>query len=102
MTSKTHVVVRDFCHEATGNPSTVGQTVVEVVFLPALSPVSIFDKDRLAVQTMVNKDVYLCTGGSSRICMNGEIVDRTFVARVGKTVYEGNDLYSAEELGIMV
>lgn len=101
MTSKTHTVVRDFCHEATGNPSTVGQEVVALVFLPAMTPICIFDHDRLTAQTMVNKDVYLCAGGSSRLCLNGEIVDRTFVTRVGETVYEGNDIYTAEELGVM-
>lgn len=101
MTNKTYQVVKDLCNENMGTPSTVGQAVQTVVAIPAGTPIAIYDSSTLCGTSNVRRDVYLTVGGSSRI-MNvvREVVDRTFVVRIDGVVYEGNDVYSAEELGI--
>ena len=101
MTNKTYTVVKDLCNENMGTPCTVGQSVTTVVSIPAGTEVAVYDYDRICGTSKVIRDVYLTVGGGSRIVNNfGEVVDRTFVVRIGGTVYEGNDVYTAEELGI--
>lgn len=101
MINETYTVVKDQCHENMGTPSTVGQTVTTIVAVPAGTPVGVYDYDKLCGTSHVRRDVFLTLGGTSRIANNfGEVVDRTFVVRIDGTLYEGNDVYTAEELGI--
>lgn len=100
MINKTYTVVKDQCHENMGTPSTVGQTVTTIVAIPAGTEVALYSQDTLCGTSSTRRDVYLTTGGQSRTSSFGIIVDRTFVVRIGNTVYEGNDVYTAEELGI--
>lgn len=100
MTNKTYTVVKDLCNEKMGTPSTVGQSVTTVVAIPAGTEVAVFSDDTLCGTSRTLRDVYLTTGGGSRTSRFGQIVDRTFVVRIGNDMYEGNDVYSAEELGI--
>lgn len=100
MTNKTHTVLRDLCSETKGTPSTVGQEVSVVVKIPALHPVIIYDGDRPDGISNVRYAVYLTQGALSRINQAGVVVERVFVARVDGTLYQGNDVYTAEELGI--
>lgn len=101
MTNKTYTVVKDQCNEAMGTPSTVGQTVTTIVAVPLGTEVAVYDSDNLCGTSRVKRDVYLTLGGTSRFANNfGEVIDRTIVVRINGTVYEGNDVYTAEELGI--
>lgn len=100
MTNKTYTVIKDLCNEAMGTPSTVGQRVTTVVAIPAGTEVAVYSDDTLCVTSRTLRDVYLTTGGGSRTLLFGKVVDRTFVVRIGGTVYEGNDVYTAEELEI--
>ena len=100
MTNKTYTVIKDLCNEAMGTPSTVGQRVTTVVAIPAGTEVAVYSDDTLCVTSRTLRDVYLTTGGGSRTSRFGQIVDRTFAVRIGNDMYEGNDVYSAEELGI--
>lgn len=100
MTNKTYTVIKDLCNETVGTPSTVGQRVTTVVAIPAGTEVAVYSDDTLCGTSRTLRDVYLTTGGGSRTSRFGQIVDRTFVVRIGNDMYEGNDVYSAEELGI--
>lgn len=100
MTNKTHTVVKDLCNENVGTPSTVGQSVKTVVAIPAGTEVAVYHDDTLCGTSRTIRDVYLTTGGESRTSRFGQIVDRTFVVRIDNVIYEGNDVYTAEELGI--
>lgn len=101
MINKTYTVVKDQCHENMGTPSTVGQTVTTIVAIPFGTEIVVYNQNLCLGTSRVRRDVYLTVGGASRISNNfGEIVDRTFVVRIDGTVYEGNDVYTAEELGI--
>lgn len=100
MINKTYTVVKDQCHENMGTPSTVGQSVTTIVEIPAGTEVAVYAYDTLCGTSRTLRDVYLTMGGQSRTSSFGQIVDRTFVVRIDNTVYEGNDVYTAEELGI--
>lgn len=100
MEHKSHIVVRDMCHEVAGTPSTVGKEVVAIAFIPKNTPLSIFDRGFLVGVANVNKDVYLCSGADSRfVCRTGQ-ADITVVVNINDVLFCGNDFYSAEELGI--
>jgi len=102
MTNKTYTVVKDLCNEKVGTPSTVGQVVTTVVAVPANTAVFVFDKDsQFLFTSRVVNDVFLTQGGGSRSrdARDG-IVDRNFAFRINGIWYEGNDVYSEEELGI--
>lgn len=100
MINKIYTVVRDLCSEVVGTSSTVGQIVTAVVAIPAGTEMAIYSEDKLCGTARTSRDVYLTTGGESRTLHFGKVVDRTFVVRIGGTVYEGNDVYTAEELEI--
>lgn len=101
MINETYTVVKDQCHENTGTPSTVGQSVTVIVAVPAETPVIVYAEDQFCFTSSVRRNVFLTRGGKSRSHDNfGVVVDRTFAFRINGVWYEGNDVYTAEELGI--
>lgn len=102
MTNKTYTVVKDLSHDHTGTPSTVGQEVTTIVVVPAGTRVVITDQDGGKGFARVSRDVYLTVGGSSRISDKfGKVAVCTFTVCIDGKTYAGNDVYSAEELGIV-
>ncbi|MCC3723718.1 hypothetical protein [Staphylococcus haemolyticus] len=100
MTNKTYTVVKDQCHENMGTPSTVGQTVTTIVAIPAGTEISVYAGGTFCGTSRTIRDVYLTIGGQSRTSSFGQIVDRTFVVGIDGALYQGNDVYTTEELGI--
>lgn len=101
MINETYTVVKDQCHENMGTPSTVGQSVTTIVAIPAGTQIVIVDLDGNKGFSRVRRDVYLTLGGTSRIADRfGNVSDCTFTVCIDGTVYAGNDVYTAEELGI--
>lgn len=96
-----HTVLKDIMHETVGTPSKVGMEVDSLVFLPANHKITISDGDNLYL-TFVNKGVYLCRGPGSRMLDKryGKEKEVVITAILGEKAYSGNDLYSAEELGL--
>ncbi|AGZ17626.1 hypothetical protein X824_gp197 [Escherichia phage 4MG] len=101
MTNKTYTVVKDQCHENMGTPSTVGQSVTTIVAVPSGTQIVIVDQNGAKGFSRVRRDVYLTLGGTSRIADRfGNVSDCTFSVYIGGVAYNGNDVYTAEELGI--
>lgn len=101
MTNKTYTVVKDQCNEHMGTPSTVGQEVTTIVAVPAGTKIVITDPNGAKGFSRTRRDVYLTLGGTSRIADSfGEIAECTFTVSIDSALYEGNDVYTAEELGI--
>lgn len=101
MTNKTYTVVKDQCHEHMGTPSTVGQSVTTIVAVPSGTQIVIVDPNGNKGFSRVRRDVYLTLGGTSRIANRfGIVSDCTFSVYIDGVSYSGNDVYTAEELGI--
>lgn len=101
MTNKTYTVVKDQCNEHMGTPSTVGQEVTTIVAVPSGTKIVITDQKGAKGFSQVRRDVYLTLGGTSRIADSfGEVAECTFTVYIDGTIYAGNDVYTAEELGI--
>lgn len=101
MINKTYTVVKDQCHENMGTPSTVGQSVTTIVAVPSGTQIVIVDQNGAKGFSRVRRDVYLTLGGTSRIADRfGNVSDCTFSVYIGGVAYNGNDVYTAEELGI--
>lgn len=101
MINETYTVVKDQCNEHMGTPSTVGQEVIAIVAVPAGTKIVIIDQNGAKGFSRVRRDVYLTLGGTSRIADSfGEVAECTFTVCIDGAVYAGNDVYTAEELGI--
>ena len=101
MTDKTYTVVKDQCNEHMGTPSTVGQEVTTIVAVPSGTKIVITDQNGAKGFSRVRRDVYLTLGGTSRIADRfGNVSDCTFSVYIDGVVHNGNDVYTAEELGI--
>ena len=91
-------VVRDIVAEKTGIYSSVGEKVEVVKMIPRFKPVTVhFPGKSEPLMFPTNKDVYLVEAALSRF-MSGS--SRVGGARITYCGYEGNDIYSAEELGL--
>lgn len=103
MINKKYTVVKDLCNENMGTPSTVGQVVTTIVEVPADTAVVVFDQEgQFCFTSTVRSDVFLTKGGKSRSRdgFGDGIINRIFAFRINGVWYEGNDVYTAEELGI--
>lgn len=91
-------VVRDIVAEKTGIYSSVGEKVEVIKMIPRFKPITVqLPGKNEPLMFPVNKDVYLVEASLSRfMSKNGRVVD----ARISYCGYEGNDIYSAEELGL--
>lgn len=91
-------VVRDIVSEKTGIESLVGQKVEVIKKIPSMSLVTMSapgaGKPR---STIAKRDVYLVQAPKPRWTSGGKRLSRVMILYKG---YEGNDVYSAEELGI--
>jgi len=102
-------VIRDIASEYLEDPisSLVGEEVEIVATIPARTNI-LMGTENGSCTSMTNKVTYLTKGGSSRTRLKaetghpvGEPVTALFVAIVGGIVYQGSDLYAAEELEIL-
>lgn len=91
-------VVRDMIAEREGIESLVGKQVEVVKKIPKNSRITVATPGMGQPKTFpVNKDVYLVNAGKSRFMSTKGRCDPVMVLFRG---YSGNDIYSAEELGI--
>ncbi|AFH21239.1 hypothetical protein CR3_gp074 [Cronobacter phage CR3] len=91
-------VVRDMVAEREGIESLVGKQVEIVKKIPKHSRITVATPGMGQPKTFpVNKDVYLVNAEKSRFMSTKGRCDPVMVLFRG---YEGNDIYSAEELGL--
>ncbi|QEQ95006.1 hypothetical protein pEaSNUABM56_00230 [Erwinia phage pEa_SNUABM_56] len=99
-------VIRDVVAEHLGIEGVVGQEVDIVTLLPARTPVEL-SHGSVQTRSFARNPVYLVVAPFSRVYktdLNGKPVGEPIPARIIATVdgvtYEGNELFSAEELEV--
>lgn len=91
-------VVRDLVSENTGIPTAVGTSVEVVKKIPKYSRLSVSVRGISAPRTYpVRRDVYLVNAPRTRWMKGPVQCEEAIVMFEG---YVGNDIYSAEELGL--
>lgn len=91
-------VVRDLVAEREGISSMVGEYVEVIKLIPRFKPVLMATPGMGKPKTsLVNKPVYLVKASKSRWVSKNGRCDPVIMLDKG---YQGNDVYSAEELGL--